>query len=98
MSNELLYQHAKQTENECKQVGAYAWSQAMASIGQLVQYANAEFTNTKNKPHQLRVRPMMLTLHEQKSTRKKVMWHCTRQESNQRNSEKWNENYRLLKR
>jgi hypothetical protein len=26
------------------------------------------------------------------------MWHCTRQESNQRNSEKWNENYRLLKR
>jgi hypothetical protein len=39
----LLYSHAKQTENECKKVGAHTWSQMLAAVGRTVQYANEEF-------------------------------------------------------
>jgi hypothetical protein len=44
----LLYSHANQTEEECKKVGAHAWSRMLAAVGRTVQYANEEFQCWKN--------------------------------------------------
>jgi hypothetical protein len=60
----LLYSHAKQTEKECKKVGAHAWIQMLAAAGRTVQYANEEFRHWKN--HEFtKPRETNLHLHEQ---------------------------------
>lgn len=44
----MLYQNAKQAEQDCKKVGGYAWSRMLAAAGRMVQYANEEFQQWKN--------------------------------------------------
>jgi hypothetical protein len=45
----LLYSHVNQTEKECKEVGAHAWSRMLAAVGRTVQYANEEFQTRRDQ-------------------------------------------------
>jgi hypothetical protein len=39
----MLYQNAKQAEQEYKKVGGYAWPRMLTAAGRMVQCANEEF-------------------------------------------------------